>query len=596
MAVVVGLCGLCPHIWWSWENQGINWFHNSFDEGFYAWSALSDFVANRWLSSFVLRLLYNLCGTNTQWMMIASDFILPAGAVVAASYLVRPLCSQCLSMGIGALIIISSAELLGMRTNLLLDYMWFNDLQAWLLSVGGGPGGLFLLGNLTSAFWIFRTPEPGISWILMFVVLGLGLRIVLDPVANLRREGSFYLACLLLGLGYMFCALSVGGAFLLYAALAYRSHRRLAYVIGGGGVINVASCLGLSLLGTTTGASFVFPSRQPAMMICFFACLVAIGLTLIRLLLRRTRAEAGHLFALALALTPFVMSNQQLVTGKMIYLHNFENFGLAHLAALALLLAGGTHPTLWPATVSSREQSRPARWFAHASRILAIALLIGILLHAQRLSFEQWKPPNQVARSYALAIDSVPAGEAQIICSDFIATGIQPLLLNRRPNFLLTLDDTYLKPISRLQNPATRPANAALLETSLFTYLAATGVSPPDLKERLKAVSDPGHPNWEDRTLLGGYLYSYADFWTPLTHSRDVKLGWITEQNNLIVQNYARFLDRGAVTSTTLLLFQPVDRPVSAPPEGWQVDEVASHLGSSSLPLKVLRLRRPTRL
>jgi hypothetical protein len=590
---MVGLCGLYPHVRWSWTYQSIAWFHNSFDEGFYAWSALNEFVSNRWLSSLVLRLLYYLCGANTQWMMIAADFILPAGATLAACYLVRPLFSHALSMGLGALFIVFAAECLGMRTNMLLEYRWFNDLQNELLRIGGGPGGFFLLGNLTSAFWVFRTPEPGISWILMFVVLGLGLRVVLDPVPNDRRSIVFISTCLLLGLGYLFCALSAGCAFLLFAVLAFRSHRRLALLIGGGGVITVASCIGLSLLGSGAGASFVFPSRKPAFMICFAACLITVGLTLVRWLSRRIRIEPGHLFALALALTPLVMANQHLVTGRMIYLLNFENFGFAHLAALAMLLAGGAHPALWPAIASPTPvRPHPSQILAHGARILAIVLVGWLVLHSQKLSFKQWSPSNRLARSYALALDSVPAGAAQIICSDFIATGIQPLLLNRRPNFLLALDDTYHRPISRLQNVETRPLNAEKHEAALFTYLATTGIDPQRLGERLKAVSNPQNPNWEDRALLGGFLYSHADFWTPLTHDRDAKLDWIAEQNNLVVRRYAHHLGRGAAYTTPLLLFQPLDKPFPLPPTGWQVEEIASNRGLPDLQLRALRFRR----
>jgi hypothetical protein len=527
-------------------------------------------------------------------MMIAIDFILPAGATLAACYLVRPLFSRALSMGLAALFIVFASECLGMRTNMLLEYRWFNDLQSELLRIGGGPGGFFLLGNLTSAFWVFRTPEPGISWILLFVVLGLGLRVVLDPVPNDRRSIVFVSSCLLLGLGYLFCALSAGCAFLLFAVLAFRSHRRLALLVGSGGVITVVSCIGLSLLGSAAGASFVFPSRKPAFMICFAACLVAAGLTLVRWLSGRIRNEAGHLFALALALTPLVMANQHLVTGRMIYLLNFENFGFAHLAALAMLLAGGTHPALWPATVSPTPiRSHAPHMLAQGAMMLAIVLAGWLVLQSQKLSFDQWSASNRVARSYALALDSVPAGEAQVICSDFIATGIQPLLLNRRPNFLLALDDTYHRPISRLQNVETRPLNAEKHEAALFTYLAATGIDPQRLGERLKAVSDPQNPNWEDRALLGGFLYSYADFWTPLTHDRDAKLDWIAEQNHLVVQRYAHHLERGAANSTVLLLFQPEDKPFSVPPTDWQVEELASHLGLPDLQLRALRLRRP---
>lgn len=594
LSLTVGLTGLYPHLRWSWANHHVVWFHNSFDEGFYAWSALQEFAPNRWLSSLALRLLYQFCGADAQWMMIAADFVFPAGATLAACYLVRPLFSRALPMGAAALFLLCAAETLGLRTNMLLEYEWFNELQSALLRIGGGPGGLFLLGNLTSAFWMFRTPEPGITWILMFIALGLAVRLVVDPTASLRRAISFLLICLALGLGYLFSALTVGAAFLLFATLAFRPHRRLALLIGGGGVITVATCLSLSLLAANTGGSFVFSSREPALMFCFVPCLFVVGMVAARFSWSCAPVRATHRLAGAMALTPLMMANQQLITGHMIYLLNFENFGFPTLAALALLLAGRADSVRWPEAAPVPPPTLLEIRMRAIGCTMAVAAFLTLILRSQQRSYEQWYESNRVDRSYALAIKTVPVADAQILCADFIATDTLPLLLNQRPNFLLSRDTAFLRPIARLTDSRTRPANSASLESGLFSYLAATGIKPADLAERLKAVSNPQDPNWQDRALLGGFLYNQADFWIPLTHSRDTKLDWVAEQNPLIVQRYARFLEHGSLNTKMLLLFLPEAHANPAPPNGWRAEEVASNLGLPDLPLKAVKLQRIT--
>lgn len=592
VATIVGLNGLYPHFRWSTELQSIAWYHNSFDEGFYAWNALFDFIPSRGLSSLILRTLHLLCGSDTQWMMIAADFCLPFGATLAAFFVVRPLFFRVLQSTAAALLIVVAAEVLGLRTNMLLTYPWFTSFQADLLKLGGGADGIFLLGNLTSAFWVFRTPEPGISWIMMFVVLGQVIRLILDPAPNHCREMAFLALCLVLGFGYIFCALSAGGAFLLFALMIPRAHRRLALLVGVGGLLCVACSLGLSLITASggSGTSYVFSSRLPVVMICFMACLAAIGLLLVRCFMRRQALLPGHFLALALALAPLCMANQHVLTGRMIYLSNFENYGFSQLAALALLIAACQHPAVWPHYLSTRQAARSAEWLRPIIPILGIVVILALILRSQMLSYEQWLSPNRLAKSYALAIDSVDCRDQLIVCDDFVATDTLPLLLNRRPNFVLSRDQSYLQPIERLKNPLTSPNNGKQLETALFTYLIATGVTPTALAERLKAVSDDNHPNWQDRTLLGGFLYSYADFWPTLTHHRDTKLAWIAELNTQVVQRYKDRLANNIVKMPPFVIFLPADKPVPSFVPGYQAMEISSGLGLPAHPLRALRI------
>ena len=176
LSLLVGLGGLYPHLKWSWEMHQVAWFFNSYDEGYYGWDALGVAAPNRWISSLVMKTLFHLTGADTQLMMIGADFFLPLSVTLAACYLVRPLCGSATGMAGAALLVLVSAECLALRSSLIP----YAELHPWLQSVflswGSEPSGVFQIDNRTSTFWLFRTPEPQVSWIGMFAAMGWALR------------------------------------------------------------------------------------------------------------------------------------------------------------------------------------------------------------------------------------------------------------------------------------------------------------------------------------------------------------------------------------------------------------------------------------
>ena len=348
----------------------LGWFFNSYDEGFYGWLAVSEITLQRGLTDLIMHGLFFVSGTNAQSAMMLADFLLPFGATLACCYLVRPLFAGPGGMAAGALFVLTSAECLALRSRSIPHSFLHTFLQEKVVPLVGGPAGLLQIDNQTSTFWLFRTPEPQVSWILLFLTLGLALRLVLRPAGSPLPWGAFLGLATLTGAGYLFCALSLGGTLLLFAVLAARSDRSRAIRFGAAGLVTVAVCLGLSVYAARqSGAeSLVFPSRGPVVMLSVIAGLAATGLTLLRCW-RTKECTPFHLFTIALGLTPLCVANQQLVTGRMIYLLNFENFSLAQLGALACLLAlapAPHRPSLRRARLDADpctgRDDPPARW------------------------------------------------------------------------------------------------------------------------------------------------------------------------------------------------------------------------------------------
>jgi hypothetical protein len=554
-AFLVGLLGLLPHLRWSLELHQLAWFYNSYDEGLYGWLSITGFTPNRGLSDLIMHGLYLAAGSNSQLAMILADFFLPFGVTLAACYMVRPLFVSPGPMVAGSLFVIISAECLALRSTFIPHSFLYTFLHEEILPRTGGPAGIFQLNSQTSTFWLFRTPEPQASWMLMFFVLGVAMRSILRTSANPPKWGMFVAATTLAGASYLFCAFSLGGAFLLFAAFSAKSHPRSALVVGVGGLLCIMVCMGLSLVAATQigGHAFVFPSSRPVVMLSAFVGLVSAAIVLVK-----TRGpkplSAIHLFSIALGLTPLVMANQQLVTGRMIFLFEFEDFGLAQISALALLIAVFYCSEL--SSGSARAGSNYGKWRWIGPHV-AWVLWGWIIFHSQQLGYSQYLSENRLARSYERTLESLPNQGELIACADFFQTDILALLLGRRPAYLISRDMAFTAPISRLKNAKDAPEGETKPKLALFTYLALTGTTPSEFSQRFSAITNPTNPNWQDRFMLGGLLYNLVDVWAPLTHGRDTKLAWIATQEATIVNEYEQFLLAGKiVTQPTILIMR----------------------------------------
>jgi len=561
-ALFVGLCGLYPHLRWSFELRQFAWFYNSYDEGYYGWLSMKEMSADRGLSGLVMHVLYMLSGANTQRAMVLADFLLPTGVTLASCYLVRPLFANAKGMAAGALTVALSAECLALRSTSI-PYSTLNlFLQEKWRSMATQAADVLQLANQTSTFWIFRTPEPQVSWIMMFILLGLALRLIQIAPTRLTEWRLFGLVCFLAGFCYLFCALSLSCAFLLFSLLMVKSHSRSSVILGTGGLLCFITCTALStyVARQSGGESLVFISRRPVIMLSVILGALAVAWTLVFAWVRR-EFNRTQLFSIALGLTPLCMTNQQMVTGHMIYLSNFENFGLAQVSALALLIAICSPPVLQPKVSEDAMPRKHASRFATVCSCLVVSFLGCILVRSQVISYDNYLAENRLGRSYEMALRALSADGALIACDDFFQQDTLAVRLGQRPPFLVSRDMAFSKPIWRLKNPQEMPGNGVARRQALYQYLSLAGVSSKELSQKFKAITDPEDPNWQDRFMLGGFLYNHADFWAPLTHGRDTKLNWIADQKAMIMEDYIRYTLRGNRDSLPVIFVMRQDKP-----------------------------------
>lgn len=593
LAVFLGGCGIFPHLLFSAEAGRPAWFYNSYDEGYYGWLAMRGPLSYGMLGSLCMRIVAAVSGGNLEIAMIAADFLFPFLCALAACFAVRPLTRSVWGMAGWAFLLLTASEMLAARSSHAPHAALFAGVESLFHLIDPRPEGLFPTGNQTGVFWLFRTPEPQITWTVAFLVLGFLFRLL---ATEERREGMrFWVACLIGGFGYLLIVLPLFGAIcfggILLVMLRNRSGWRIFWpAFAGGCVTFLLGCLSARHSG---GDSLIFASRMPAILLSgVIGGTLAIVLAMV-LWRRRVTGWKGPL-AVAFLLAPLLMANQHVVTGRMLYLFNFENFAFAQILAVGMLLGFS----------AVREKDLPGEGRAFVGRwrfagvgfaILVIGMLAATILRSQRWGYTRSLAQNRQALTYveAIRLAGLQPGE-KLVCADPFVAETLPLRLGWRPDFVVARDTAFMKTISPLRYPGDIPPERDALRPGLFEALALNGVSPEAFSESFDALLDPEKKDWRSRFLLGGTLYSYADFWAPLTHHRAARLDWIAQEKPALVQAYSDFLTADEWPGTpTLVISKWDDDRVRNWERTRKVDVVAKRIGEKGARFSVVRVHPP---
>lgn len=552
LAMVVGIIGVAPHVAFSIREGGVAWFYNSYDEGYYGWAALHESVLHRVLAGFGLRVLTACLGGHLDYAMIAADFTLPALCSIAACFAVSACTRTTAGMGVGAMLLLMSSELLGFRSILSPTHAILPTLASWLTALDPRPDGVFVLGNETSVFWLFRTPEPQISWVVMFVVIGCAARMLLGRGA--KWTASYAVACAFGGLGYLLALLPLFGALTFAGMLVFLRDRRLgillaAPALAGGAMIFMLATLSALQLGAD---SLVFPSRVPAILFSGIFGAGLAGFLAIRAAMQRC-VTVLSLAAMALALSPLLMANQQMLTGRMLYLLNFENFGFPQLVVAGLLLA-----------IADGGEARLVRLpvpLLRLGTVGALAGLVAILGISQAQGYQKYLFLNQELQANvdALRNAGVRPGD-RVHCTNLYMADVIAIALGWRPDLLLCRDVAFFHPVSRLDGSENAPEGRERFQGALFEAMALQGITVEEFRDGLRSLAEPGSAGGYAHFFYGSFLYNYADFWAPLTHGRDSRSKEIAAEVDSLTGQYAEFLRRDEWPSKRTFLVGKIEK------------------------------------
>lgn len=538
VATFVGILGLWPHLQFAREIGEFRYFQGAYDEDTYVLSwLLGTLRSTRALSGFALSAIYRVCGSSLDATLAASDFIFPFLASCAAYFAVSQLVSRRPARVLAALTLVFANDLFSLGNVILWTSGQFN-ISRFSQIVGLVHPNLVPFYE-TSFLAVLRTPEPQVSFVLMFLSLGLLARYAV--VIGIRERAALAAAVItiaLLPIGYTFVTLpvaAIAGGFLLVQGY-FRQVSAIPIAVGllGAALVSLSAVYWDHNGGqTTTGmlAGLTYPTRLPIITPAVIGSLtfsVAFGFWMI------LRGYKGPLAFLAFGclVMPLVLSNQQIVTGVMFSARDWERtvsypillFGV--VTALSVMAPSYTTRSSFPA---------PVLW-------VCSALIAVVVVRAEKTTFSTWRTYNMESIATVRALQAVDAGTASQASLVLDNAGIAPMLqvrTNNRYEVVLTFYRVAMNFIPNMA-PDAGSADPSRYEDELFEHWFRTEVSPEMAEQSLRAeIQQRAGPNLS-------YLFSFRDAWYPASDNRKVRQAELEQSVGPIIERYRRYLSSPA--------------------------------------------------
>jgi hypothetical protein len=504
LAMFVGGLGAWPHLQFSLTIGEPTFFFGAYDEDSYFIEFMQGMLGSyRPLSNVVFDALSFLFGHSRDAILIGADILLPMIASLAAFVLAMEIGRNWPERLLLSLLFLFGQELFSLNCQAMWPHGldWYARLRAYL-----GPLNSLVPVYDTAYLNIFRTPEPQISFALLFLLLTAVIRLA---AGRSEHWTVWLLFCgnALLGAGYVFLAISA----LLFQASA-------AFIFLALGRIRVAALMtAATALGSTillmvilfnpSPAGLVFHSRLPIITPTLIGSVLAVAIFLRPLLSRYRKLPAAWL-SLALMMMPMVLLNQQVVTGLMVSARDWERYANYPLficgAALAISI-------VWGEKKFFRQAPLPVL-------VIVVGTLGLLIATAQTRSYRHFFQFNAssvaIARTLAQA-ENVPLTTPVVVSPLMYAPLVRIRTGDARP-ILLDFSRVVLAPIPRLPEDGRQPRPGPY-ESLLFEYFRLDGVSPDALREILMD---------EARAHNGfflHFLFNIVDWWAASSDRRAVR-------------------------------------------------------------------------
>lgn len=536
LAIAVGLLGLWPHIAFIGDVGEFRYLHYAYDEDTYTLGWLTDSLrSTRLLSGFALSAVNLIAAGSLNATMMLSDFLFPAIAVLAAYYAASQIIISKSFRAFLALALVFAGDLFSL-----------GSLAVWnssALNVFRFSQIINLVGhNLvppyeTSFLSIYRTPEPQVSLSLMFIMLGLLAKFAKGE----HSVGTLALAAVTIAalpFGYTFVTFPVGliaGA-LFIVFLACRMKRPAVAVAIG--FCAALACFAFaayrqhdSSQSTTTVATMLsYHTRLPIVTPAVLMSIVSSVAFAVWLLATR-RWTPLALLTLGCLATPFVLSNQQVLTNTMMSARDWERNSSYQILVFGLALAA--------CIVARSRHWHASRSWSAASAWLAI-LVLCVAGRGQILTYRMWLPQNETSIAMVKALGTVDRKEltaSKLVLDD---VGLAPLLQLRAGMNLNIPLSFYWAGIDLIPNMAATDETAppSTLEPVVFDHWMRVGIDPARAEEILRS---------EIRQRAGTYvsfLFSFRDSWYPASDNRAVRPVELERSIGPLIERYRSYLSQ----------------------------------------------------
>jgi hypothetical protein len=527
LVLFVALLGALPHVRFSLLVGETAFFSSAYDEATYALWVLdggTPGAPNRWLSHAAFVSLWTLTGRAWDATMLLADVVFPVVAAGLAWLLAGRLAAPRLLRLLLALALLFAQEFFSLGCWTIFQVPELVDVPAlspspptdWRSLRAAAPEwAQLLVPDYGSPFLsLFRTPEPQVSQSVLLAAMILLLDLA-RLGANGRRgavAGAAFVN-LMLGCVYLFHASAIvvfeGVLALALFARGERLTARVVAVLAAMGAISIGFATTL-YHASPAARAWSFASRLPVLTPASIVAVV--GLLLVVLELRRhTRRDTALAFAAACFGSVLVLTNQQLVTGRMISTRDWERYVDYSLVVIGAAILGAT----W---------LRRARVRLRVLYALAGAgLLVGghVLLVAQdRVFEEEFLFTNLKSMAMTKAVNELRTRgleDALLVLEEPELVSLVQIRLNRRVNGLLDIKRAYDDPADPLDVDGGRWGARSAHKRQLFEYFARRPRTPGRVARILKQEADTGVG------FFLSFLFHGRDWWRPASDGRAVQ-------------------------------------------------------------------------
>lgn len=546
LVLFVVVLGALPHARFSLLLGQPTFFLSAYDEDLYAVWALvggGPLLPHRFLSDAALMTLVRLCGGSWNLALIAADAVFPAVGAVLAWALVGRVTRRRLPRLAIALGLLFAQELFsfGCWT------IWRLRDPIGLTAPDAAPWDLravrAALPEALTRLWpdyagpfltIFRTPEPQLSRILLFATLLLVLRLAAaeeerrTPVAALTPALALNA---ILAFTYFFQAAAIAGLEASFAlALAVLGRRRGARRVGvlaAAGIVSVA----LGILAYHSGAESqtrAFASRLPVVTPATAGALAGLGVVVAEW--RRGRRDPGLALASACFLTVLAVTNQQLVTGRMVSSRDWERSLDYPLVFVGAAIVGASLVRRW------RVSERILYAMLGAGVLATVQSLVGA---QQALFEEEYLARNLESVALQRAVEAVEARGVRpavwILQKPELSLLLEVRLQRPFPH-LLEAGEVFTHPVPSMSRPGGAWGARSRFARPLFEYFARESRTPAAVERLLAREADAG-----GGTFLT-FLFALDEWWASMTDGRATQGRAVRTHLPDVREAYARYL------------------------------------------------------
>jgi hypothetical protein len=555
----VGLMGLAPHVAFSIKSGEVAFFQSAFDEPHYYFLSVDSTPAFWAKKSNLIILLSKIFAGNPSYVMMAMDFFCPMAIAAAALFIACRIFKSIPARVFSAVMMLFGQELISGGCASIYGTL-FNNFYYPLSNFAKQ-----FIPYFGSTFYsIYRTPEPQASYIPLFFLIGHVCHVLL-------RKGRFsaldwtiqIIGNAIVGCNYVFCAVPMGifETVLCVIFLARRKWTTVLYFLVGGSAL-ASSMLFMSFwIGkdlTSSYSSFVFSSRLPAITTSQI-CSLVLACEVIWLSSKKAFSEEEFPLCLAGMLIPFVLINQQIVTGLMVSTRDWEKYSVYPFLMLSVLLCG---KALWrhaggrfTALLDSFKAPALMRGLFPGAVVLGI---VSIVTYGQLVTYRNWDWYNTMSFAYAKGIRSVLDKHDDVqFCVDYVMG--EPLInmrFGRKLPFLLYFDDTVFHTIAPLNNKLDAlPSGHEYYKARFFEYFARRGLDDKELSDLLRN---------ELKTYSGfflGFVFSPLDYTFVATDDRFYRSDDIARLIPLLAGEYNAYLSHLPAEKTRETFFLSTSPP-----------------------------------